>query len=321
MKRMVAVLLSLGLLVGVMGSMALAKEEPLFIGYIMGGPEEWQQAEADGAQFACNKLGYEITILNSNYEPEKEISNAEDLISKGVDAIIMFTVNAESGQKVAKMCNDAGIPLFLLDGSVAEGEGKAVTIMSYSFYDIGYLVGSFVSEEYPGAKMVYITGLPGAGIVEDYTLGLQAGIDDGNTGVEVVAQQPADWDRSKTIAVMESLLASGKEFNVAFINNEDMATGGIQVLEENHALEGVAVIATGGSEAGIELVKQGKLAMTCAASPAYEGMYMVKIVSDYMSGEEVPEVIGVPTTPITIENIDNAITWVPDDNMFDSIFN
>lgn len=322
MKKLLALLLvGLCVLVNISGSTALAENKPLSIGYIMGGPEAWQQAEVDGAAFACEKLGYDITILNSNYEPEKEITNAEDLISKGVDAIIMFTVNAESGQKVAKMCNDANIPLFLLDGSVAEGEGKAVTMMSYSFYDIGYMVGSFVSEKYPGAKMVYITGLPGAGIVEDYTEGLQAGIAEGNTGVEVVAQQPADWDRAKAIAVMESLLASGKEFSVAFINNEDMATGGIQVLEENNALENVAVIATGGSESGIELIKQGKLAMTCAASPAYEGMYMVKIVRDYMNGEEVPEVIGVPTTPITIENIDTAITWVPDDNMFDSIFN
>jgi len=320
--RKIFALLMVGILAaaGLMAGAALGESKPLTIGYIMGGPEAWQQAEADGAAFASEKLGYNLTILNSNYEPEKEITNAEDLISKGVDAIIMFTVNAESGQKVAKMCNDAKIPLFLLDGSVAEGEGKAVTMMSYSFHDIGHMVGTYVSEKYPGAKMVYITGLPGAGIVEDYTVGLQAGIAAGNTGVEVVAQQPADWDRAKTIAVMESLLTSGLEFSVAFINNEDMATGGIQVLEENGALEKVAVIATGGSEAGIELIKQGKLAMTCAASPAYEGMYMVKIVRDYLNGEEVPEVISVPTTPITIENIDTAITWVPDDNMFSSIF-
>lgn len=294
--------------------------EPLTIGYIMGGPEEWQQAESDGAQFACDKLGYEMIVLNSDYTPEKEITNAEDLISKGVDAIVMFTVNAESGQKVAKMCNDAQIPLFLLDGSVAEGEGKAVTIMSYSFYDIGYLVGTYVSEKYPGAKMVYITGLPGAGIVEAYKEGLSKGIADGGTGVEVVAEQAADWDRAKTISVMESLITGGTEFSVAFVNNEDMATGAIQVLEENKMLEDVSVIATGGSEAGIELIKAGKLEMTCAASPAYEGMYMIKMIIDYFAGEDIPEIISVPSTPITGDNIDTAITWTPDENMYNSIF-
>lgn len=321
MKKLASFLVVLSILVCAIAGMTVAEDKVISVGYIMGGPEEWQQAEVDGALFACAKLGYEITVLNSNYEPEKEIANAEDLISKRVDAIVMFTVNAESGQKVAKMCNDAGIPLFLLDGFVAEGEGKAVTMMSYSFYDIGHMVGTYVSEQYPGAKMVYITGLPGAGIVEAYSEGLQAGIAEGNTGVEVVAQQAADWDRAKTMSVMESLLVSGKEFSVAFINNEDMATGGIQVLEENDALDSVAVIATGGSEAGIELVKAGKLAMTCAASPAYEGVYMIKMVQDYFNGVEIPESISVPTTPITMENIDNAITWVPDDNMFDSIFN
>lgn len=293
----------------------------LTIGYIMGGPEEWQQCQADGAKFACDKLGYEMITLNSDYTPEKEITNAEDLISKGVDAIVMFTVNAESGQKVAKMCNDAKIPLFLLDGNIGEGEGKAVTIMSYSFYDLGYMIGKFVSENYPGAKMVYITGLPGAGIVEDYSKGLHTAIKDAGKGVEVVAEQPADWDRAKTISVMESLVTGGTEFSVAFVNNEDMATGAIQVLEENNLLDKVAVIATGGSEAGINLIKEGKLTMTCAASPAYEGVYMIKIVKDYFEGKEVPQVISVPTTPITADNIDKAITWKPDDNMYNSIFN
>ncbi len=297
-----------------------AKSESLTIGYIMGGPEEWQQAESDGAQFACDKLGYEMIVLNSDYTPEKEITNAEDLISKGVDAIIMFTVNAESGQKVAKMCNDAEIPLFLLDGNVAEGEGKAVTILSYSFYDLGYVVGSYVSEKHPGSKMIYITGLPGAGIVEDYSKGLKQAIKDGGAGVELVAEQPADWDRAKAISVMESLVTGGTEFSVAFVNNEDMATGAIGVLEENKLLENVAVIATGGSAAGLELIKEGKLEMTVAASPAYEGMYMIKMLMDYFAGKEIPEVVNVPATPITIENIDAAVTWTPDENMYNSIF-
>ncbi len=120
---------------------------------------------------------------------------------------------------------------------------------------------------------------------------------------------------------MESLIAGNTEFSVAFVNNEDMATGAIQVLEENNMLESVAVIATGGSEAGINLIKEGKLTMTCAASPAYEGVYMIKMIRDYFDGKEVPEVISVPTTPITTDNIDKAISWTPDENMYNSIFN
>ena len=297
-----------------------ASDSPV-IGYIMGGPEEWQQAEVDGAQFAADQLGIELVVLNSDYTPEKEISNAEDLISKGVDAIIMFTVNAESGQKVAQMCNAAGIPLFLLDGQLGEGEGTAVTIMSYSFYDLGFTVGVFASDNWPGGKMIYITGLPGAGIVEDYTDGLVAGLAKGGDVVELVDVQPGDWDRAKTISVMESIIASGREFDIAFINNEDMATGGIQVLKENNMLDQVNVVATGGSQAGLDMIASGELAMTLAASPAYEGMYMVKMVMDYFAGKDIPEEIVVPSTPITIDNLDKAFTWVPDQNMFDSIFN
>jgi len=326
MKKIVSITMAVVMLVlcltGCQSTSSAAKtgSSKLNIGYIMGGPEEWQQAQVDGAKYACEKQGYDITVLNSDYTPEKEISNAEDLISKGVDAIVMFTVNSESGQKVAKMCNDANIPLFLLDGNVGEGEGKAVTMISYSYHDIGKLVGDYTSEKYPGSNMIYVTGLPGAGIVEDYHDGLMEGIKEGNTGVTVVAEQAADWDRAKAMEVLEGIIASGTEFDVAFVNNEDMATGAIQVLEENNLLDDVAVIATGGSTAGIDLVKEGKLDMTCAASPALEGVQIIKLIKDYFDGKEVPATNSAVSTPITLDNIDKAITWTPDDNMYNTIF-
>ena len=326
MKKVLSIILAATMIIMCMTGCQSAEAEKktgsskLNIGYIMGGPEEWQQAQVDGAKYACDKQGYNLTILNSDYTPEKEISNAEDLISKGVDAIVMFTVNSESGQKVAKMCNDAKIPLFLLDGSVAEGEGKAVTMISYSYYNIGELVGTYTSENYPGSNMIYITGLPGAGIVEDYHDGLMKGLETGNTGVNVVAEQAADWDRAKTMDVLESIIASGTEFSVAFVNNEDMATGAIQVLEDNNMLDKVAVIATGGSSAGIDLVKSGKLAMTCAASPALEGVQIIKLVKDYYDGKSIEEKIAPTSTPITLADIDKAITWIPDDNMYNMVF-
>jgi len=319
MKKLGVFLLTMVFMVTMIAGCALA-EAPLTVGYIMGGPEAWQQAQMDGAQFACDKVGYEMVVLNTNYTPELEITNAEDLISKGVDAIIMYTVNEESGQRVAQMCNEADIPLFVLDGMIGEGPGKAVTYMSYSFVDLGMTVGKFVSENYPGGKMVYISGLLGAGVVEGYTDGLKQALEAGGNVVELVDQQPADWDRAKAIAVMENMVASGKEFDIAFINNEDMATGGIQVLKENNLLENVRVIATGGSEDGLAMIENGELQMTVAASPAYEGVYMVKVVQDYFAGKAIEPSMVVPATPITKDNVDKAITWVPDDNMFGMIF-
>jgi len=312
MRRFLTAFLVLSMALMAVGGGIGVAEEARTIGYIMGGPELWQQTQMEAAQHACATVGYDFVSLNSDYTAEKELSNAEDLISKGVDAIIMFTVNSETGQQVAQMCNEADIPLFLLDGAIAEGPGKAVTTVAFDFSEIGRAVGEYISVAHPGENAIYITGLVGAGIVEAYVEGLYGAL---SNGVEIVAQQAADWDRAKAMAVAEDIIASGAEFTVAFVNNEDMASGVILVLEENGLSDSVAVVATGGSDDGIRMIQEGKLAATIAASPAYESAVVVRAIVDYFAGVPVPEHIVTPVMTITADNLDDAVSFAINDNI------
>jgi ribose transport system substrate-binding protein len=285
------------------------------IGYIQGGPELWQQSQADAAKYAAEKIGMKFIGLNSEYKPEKELSNAEDLVAKKVDAIVMFTVNGETGQKVAQMCNKANIPLFLIDGMAASGPGKVVTTVQFDFKVIGEMVGEYVSNKHPNSKLVYIQGLPGAGIVEAYTDGLTGKIQQMNKGVEVVTMQPADWDRAKAMNVMQNIIASGKAFDVAFVNNEDMARGAIKVLKDAGQADKVAVVSTGGSKDGLDMIKSGEIEATMAASPAYEAAVAIKAVRDYFDGKQVPEKIISPVIVVTKENVETGVSWDISDNI------
>lgn len=318
MKRIVCLVLALAMLLTVASACApvpAAKPSEKTIGYIQGGPEQWQQSQADAAKYAAEKLGYKFIGLNSEYKPEKELSNAEDLIAKKVDAIMMFTVNGETGQKVAQMANKANIPLFLIDGMAAEGPGKAVTTVQFDFKNIGEAVGQYVSEKHPNSKMVYIQGLPGAGIVEAYTDGLTGKIKELNKGVEIVDMQPADWDRGKAMNVMQNMITSGKQFDVAFVNNEDMARGALKALTDSGMAGKVAVVSTGGSKDGLDMIKAGDIEATMAASPAYEAAVAMKAVKDHFEGKKVPEKIISPVVVITKDNVANAVSWDIDDNI------
>ena len=316
MKRIVCLVLAPAMLLTVASACApVPAAQPKTIGYIQGGPELWQQSQADAAKYAAEKLGYKFIGLNSEYKPEKELSNAEDLIAKKVDAIMMFTVNGETGQKVAQMANKANIPLFLIDGMAAEGPGKAVTTVQFDFKNIGETVGQYVSEKHPNSKMVYIQGLPGAGIVEAYTDGLTGKIKELNKGVEIVDMQPADWDRGKAMNVMQNMITSGKQFDVVFVNNEDMARGALKALADSGMAGKVAVVATGGSKDGLDMIKAGDIEATMAASPAYEAAVAMKAVKDHFEGKKVPEKIISPVVVITKDNIANAVSWDIDDNI------
>jgi ribose transport system substrate-binding protein len=310
MKKKVLLLacmvLALLMVFSAVGFAADAKARTLTVGYIMGGPELWQQSESDGVQAACKKLGYNFVSVNSEYTPEKELSNAEDLISKHVDAIIMFTVNANSGQKVAKMCNDAKIPLFLLDGDVGEGPGKAISVISYDFYECGKIVAQWVSKNMPKAKMAFIMGLPGAGITEAYQKGVEDGL---SNGVKLVDVKPADWDRAKAMKVMEDLLTSKKAIDVVYVNNDDMAVGVIKALKDAGKLGKIKVVTDNGSPDSITMIKSGDLLMTVTESPAYQGVAAVKCIRDHFKGLPVPATILVPLKAVTKDNLNDILPW------------
>jgi len=72
--------------------------------------------------------GIELIVLDSDRDAEKERANAEDLISKEVDGVIIQSVTAASCGEIIKLFKDAGIPIVNFVGKPSEGNMLWVTI-------------------------------------------------------------------------------------------------------------------------------------------------------------------------------------------------
>ena len=217
--------------------------------------------------------------------------------------------------------NEAGIPFISEAVTPSDGPGEYVTVVSYAYSMLGSLIAVYVHEEHPGAKLVYITGKPGTGIVEQYVEGLVGRLEELNSDVEIVSQQPTDWNRQQAMDITQNLLQAGTEIDVIFANNEDMAGGVIQVLKEAGKLGEIAVVATGGSPEGIQLIKAGELEATAAASAGLEGALCFKACWDTYHGVKIPKVINPPVMMATKDNIESALTWEVNDTLIDIVEN
>jgi len=293
----------------------VAEEEKLVFGNIQPGPDPWYQFSVEAFQYYAEKKGVEVVYLNSEYDQDKDIANIEDLIAKKVDLISVFPMTADLGQQYVQKANEAGIPIVFEAVTPSEGPGEYVSVISFSYKKMGALIAEYVHDTHPGAKLVYITGQPGAGIVEQYVEGLEEKLAELNSDVEIVSQQPTEWNRQQAMDITQNLLQSGMEIDVIFANNEDMAGGVIQVLKEAGKLEEIAVVATGGSPEGIELIKAGDLEATVAASAGMEGLLCFKVSLDYLAGIDIPTLVNPPIMIVTKENIDTATTWGVTDGM------
>ncbi len=88
---------------------------------------------------------------------------------------------------------------------------------------------------------------------------------------EMVAQQTGDNSREEAEKVMKLFLEQEPDLRVVFAESDEMALGAIDAIGKSGKTCGedgdIIVISFGGSKAGIEAVKEGKLNVTFECNP------------------------------------------------------
>ena len=124
-----------------------------------------------------------VVEVNSDYKPEKELANVQDLVAKGVDAIAVITAGAAGSAASIKAANDAKVPIFFIAGKPELQAGTDLTgHVTDNFVILGYQLGQWVAKNYPNAKCVQIPGFLGQGPAEGQIVGFQMALDEAKHG-------------------------------------------------------------------------------------------------------------------------------------------
>lgn len=286
---------------------AAEPQKTMKIGYIVAGPDDYYNVTAEVIKQAGAKLGWEVTVLNSEYTPEKEISNTEDLIAAGVDGIMILAANMESAQTATQKANEAGIPIVFVDGAPAEGAGVPNSIVAGNWAFSGAEHARWLNEAKPGAKVVLAAAVAGQDIGTLITDNFKE-----NYQGEIVSEQFCNWSRSETLAYVQDLIAKNTEMDCIFAYNEEQAAGVKQALEENGYQPGeVWIMSNNGKDIGIEMLKEGWMQYTIEFAPTVCAYVGVLTMNEILKGNAVKANIENPAVCITADNIDAAITWDP----------
>ena len=112
-----------------------------------------------------------VVEVNSNYKPEKELANVQDLIAKGVDAIAVITAGAAGSAKSVKRPTTGMCPSSLSRGNPTCPGGAFQGHVTDNFVIMGYKIGQWVAKNYPNAKTAEIPGFLGQGPAEGEMVG------------------------------------------------------------------------------------------------------------------------------------------------------
>ena len=306
MKKRLLVVAAL-MAVGVMAVPASAEGEKIGIAMPTQSLERWNR---DGSylkeQFEA--AGYEAELVYSDNEVDQQVNDIQNLISDGVNMLVISAIDGEALNTVMDEAAEAGIPVIAYDRLIMH---DAVSYyVSFDNYTVGTLQGQFVVDtlDLDNAgdatyNIEFTAGDPAdnnAGyffngafdVLKPYIDAGTLVVVSGQTDFDTVAT--AQWDTQTALERMQNILASyyadGTQLDVALCSNDSTALGVTQAIESDYAgSNSVLITGQDGDEANLANIVDGKQTMTVYKAVANEAVVTLDLAEAILNGDTVDE--------------------------------
>ncbi|MCO4180816.1 ribose ABC transporter substrate-binding protein RbsB [Proteus terrae] len=286
LKKM-ATLLSVVALSATISANAFAKESIALVISTLNNP--FFVTMKDSAQKEANRLGYDLVVLDSMDNPAKELANVQDLTVKGTRLMLINPTDSDAVGNAVILANKAKIPVITLDRVANKGE-----VISHVASDNrlgGKMAGDYIADKVASdAKVIQLEGITGTSASRERGEGFKQAVDAHK--LNVLASQPADFDRTKGLNVMQNLLTAYPAVQAVFAQNDEMALGALRALQTAGRTD-VLVIGFDGTDDGIKAVNRGMLGATIAQRPDQIGIIGIQTADKILKGEKVDATIPV----------------------------
>jgi ribose transport system substrate-binding protein len=245
---------------------------------------------ADGAKAKAKELGYDLIVLDSQNDTAKELSNVEDALNQNVKALLLNPVDSAAARAAIHEAEAQKVPVLTLDRSA-----KGVTVASHIASDNvagGKLAGELIVQQLGGkGNVVELQGQPGTDAARDRSNGFRQALA-AAPGLKIVASQPANFDRTQGLNVMENILQAHPRVDAVFAADDEMALGAIKAIQA--ARLKIVVVGFDGTPDAVAAIKNGTMYATIAQQPSLIGSLGVEEADKVIKGQAPPASIPVP---------------------------
>ncbi|MFC7845278.1 substrate-binding domain-containing protein [Streptomyces sp. NPDC057382] len=253
-----------------------------------------------GAQAEAEKRGIDLTVTDAQNDASQQANQLQNFTSSGLDAVIVNPVDSDAASNSVQAAGKADIPVVAVDRTV--NDAAVDTLVASDNVAGGELAAKTVADKLGGkGKIVILQGQAGTSAARERARGFAEGLE-AFPGIEVVAQQPADFDRTKGLDVMSNLLQAHPDVQGVIAANDEMALGAIKALGSK-AGRSVSVVGFDGTPDGLKAVEGGTLYASVAQQPSQLGRIAVDNALKALRGEKVEQTVKVPVKVVTKENV------------------
>ncbi|HIS85198.1 MAG TPA: ABC transporter substrate-binding protein [Candidatus Faecivicinus avistercoris] len=302
MKKILAMLVALTMLVGGLGISAIAEEETANdykIGILAPAVTHgWVAAVAYYAEQRCQELGLDYTVATSN-NAEEMTTQLSDLLVWGADAIVAFP-QWEGMEDPIQEAVDAGVIVVNFDIDIAVDGVYKVTGDNYG---MGVAGAEYIVDKIGTEGTVVALTVPTSGSVNDLRM---QGFTDTMAEIApdiVIKEYATQFTREAGLADMADILTAEPEIDAVYSLDDETSIGALQAIDEAGRTDIQVITGGGGCQEYFNMMPEYENIWVQSAlySPA-----MVEDAVDMavalLNGEEVESPLTVPTAVVDRDN-------------------
>ena len=252
-------------------------------------------------------------IVKTSPDPASQANAVQDLATQGIDALVILPSDPDPLVNAIKEVKDKGKFVALVDRAPSVNDNSVRDLyVAGNNPALGEVAGQYIKEHSPNAQVVVIRGLP-IPIDQQRQDGFDKAI--AGSGVKVLDKQFGNWNRDDAFKVMQDYLTKYPKIDVVWTQDDDMAVGVLQAIDQAKRTDIQYVIAGAGSKDMIKKVMDGDkmIPVDVLYPPAMVGTALELTVANFYG--QVP-VRGNYIMDATLVTKDNAKDFYFPDSPF-----
>jgi len=225
--------------------------------------ERWSRENEMMSQL-CKEIGVEYMSQSANGDAGLQLSQSENLISQGIDVLLVIPFDAVSAASIVEVAHENNIPVIAYDRLIKSSELDLY--VSFDSIRVGEMMAEYVHNKHPKGNYIILKGDIGDNnahlVYEGQMNVLDKYIKNGD--IKIVAEQFCkNWSGTEALKYTENALTAVDNDVVAILTGYDgLATGAIQALMAQGLSGKVAVTGQDAELSACQRVVEGTQTMT-----------------------------------------------------------
>lgn len=306
MKKIIALALVAFLSLSMMTRFSVSAGEKKTIGVTVGSATDvwatyWMAAVKE---YAAGFPDYNFIFVDAgDYNLANQIAQVEDFINNGVAGIVMIPADAASSGSITDACKAAKVPLIVAQIKLIN-QDEATGLAASDSFEGGLLQATYVMDTLLKGKgrIVVLQGKAGN---DNAKYRYQAAVETAakHPGIEIVATDIANWERSEALRIMETWIQAGVEFDCVLGGNDEMAIGASIALQNAGQRAGKIIAGFDATNEGLEAIQDGSMDVTLQLDAVGQAKAAVDLIIAAVEGKMTTNVIMVPSAVVTKANV------------------